>query len=73
MAGYQRQEGGKVSLRQMSPPESRERGGWGVGGERGDYWRRRIGADIASAPSAEERLRCNALSACARFCDFMNL
>ena len=57
----------------MSPPESRERGGGGVGGERGEYWRRRIGADIASAPSAEERLRCNALSACARFCDFMNL
>lgn len=43
-----------------------------MGGERGDYWRRRIGADRASAPSADERLRCNALSACERLRDFLN-
>ena len=45
--------------------------GEGRGGERGDYWRRRIGADRASAPSAAERLRCNDLSACERLSDFL--
>ena len=40
------------------------------GGERGEYWSwRRIGADRASAASAEERLRCNPHSPHKRFCD----